>query len=58
MWLAALIVTVVYGAIAAVLALTGRRALEDALPPAPQETIENVKEDVAWVKTQTRSAQA
>jgi F0F1-type ATP synthase assembly protein I len=57
-WLAALIVTVVYGAIAAVLALTGRRALKDALPPAPQETIENVKEDVAWVKTQTRSAQA
>jgi hypothetical protein len=57
-WLAALIVTLAYGAIAAALALTGRKALKDAVPPAPQETIENVKEDVAWVKTQTRSAQA
>ncbi|MDO8212176.1 phage holin family protein [Conexibacter sp. CPCC 206217] len=57
-WLAALIVTVVYAAVAAVLALAGRRALKDAVPPAPEETIESVKEDVAWVKTQTRSARA
>jgi putative superfamily III holin-X len=57
-WLAALIVTVVYAAIAAVLALSGRRALQDAVPPAPEQTIENVKEDIAWAKTQTRSARA
>lgn len=57
-WLAALIVTVVYGFGAAAIALAGRKALKDAMPPAPQETIESVKEDVAWVKTQTRSAQA
>lgn len=57
-WLAALIVTVVYGAIAAALGIAGRAALKDAVPPAPEETIESVKEDVAWVKTQTRSARA
>lgn len=55
-WLAALIVTAVYAAIAAVLALAGRRALKDAVPPAPEETIESVKEDIAWAKTRTRSA--
>ncbi len=55
-WLAALIVVVIYAVIAAALALAGRRALQDAVPPAPEETIESVKEDVAWVKTQTRSA--
>ncbi|MCW2954168.1 MAG: hypothetical protein JWQ48_3338 [Conexibacter sp.] len=56
-WLAALIVTAIYAAIAIVLALVGRTALQEAVPPAPQETIESAKEDVAWVKTHTRSAQ-
>ncbi|HMJ01885.1 MAG TPA: phage holin family protein [Conexibacter sp.] len=55
-WLAALIVTVVYAAIAAPLALRGRDRLRAATPPAPQETIESVKEDVAWAKNRTRSA--
>jgi uncharacterized membrane protein YqjE len=56
-WLAALIVTAVYGVIAAVLALAGRTALQQAVPPAPEQTIDSVKEDIAWAKTQTRSAQ-
>jgi uncharacterized membrane protein YqjE len=51
-WLAALIVTVVWGAIAAVLALRGREELKEATPPAPQ-TVETVKEDVRWAKTRT-----
>jgi uncharacterized membrane protein YqjE len=51
-WLAALIVAVVYGVIAAVLALRGRDRLKEATPPAPQ-TVETVKEDVEWAKTQT-----
>lgn len=55
-WLAALIVAVVYAAIAAPLALRGRERIRAATPPAPQETIESVKEDVAWAKTRTRSA--
>jgi uncharacterized membrane protein YqjE len=55
-WLAALIVTVVYGAIAAVLAMRGRDRVRAATPVAPEQTIESVKEDVEWAKTRTRSA--
>lgn len=55
-WLAALIVTVVYAAIATPLALRGRDRMRAATPPAPEETIESVKEDVAWARTRTRSA--
>jgi uncharacterized membrane protein YqjE len=51
-WLAALIVTVVWGAIAGVLALQGRNKIKDATPPAPQ-TVETMKEDVRWAKTRT-----
>jgi apolipoprotein N-acyltransferase len=56
-WLAALIVAVVYGAIAGVLALTGKKEVQEATPPAPEQTVETVKEDVEWAKTRTRSAQ-
>jgi hypothetical protein len=55
-WLAALIVTVVYGAIAAVLVQIGRKQVQEAAPPVPEETIESVKEDVQWAKSRTRSA--
>jgi uncharacterized membrane protein YqjE len=54
-WLAALIVAVVYGVIAAVLAMQGRNRIRQAVPPVPEQTIETVKEDVEWVKTQTPS---
>jgi F0F1-type ATP synthase assembly protein I len=54
-WLSALIVTLVYGVIAAVLALQGRGKVQEATPPAPQ-TVETVKEDVEWAKNPTRSA--
>ena len=53
-WLAALIVTVVEAAIAGLLALQGRNKIKEATPPAPQ-TVETVKEDVEWAKTQTPS---
>jgi uncharacterized membrane protein YqjE len=55
-WLSALIVAVAYAAIAAPLALRGRERIRRATPPAPEKTIESVKEDVAWAKTRTRSA--
>jgi uncharacterized membrane protein YqjE len=55
-WLAALIVAAVYGVIAAVLAMRGRDRVKQATPLAPEQTIETVKEDVEWAKTQTRSA--
>ncbi len=54
LWLAALIVTVLWGVVAAVLAQAGRKALQAATPPAPQ-TVETVKEDIQWAKTQTGS---
>jgi uncharacterized membrane protein YqjE len=55
LWLAALIVAVVYGAIAAVLALQGRNKVQEAGPPVPEQANESVKEDVQWAKTQAKS---
>lgn len=54
-WLAALIVTVIWAAIAGVLALRGRDRLKEAAPPVPEQTVETVKEDVRWAKTRARS---
>jgi hypothetical protein len=65
-WLAALIVTVLYAAVAAVLALRGKKQLQE-IDPAPtrtigtakdaqQQSIDSVKEDIEWAKTQSRSA--
>jgi uncharacterized membrane protein YqjE len=55
-WLAALIVTAVYGAIAAFLALRGKDKIQEATPPAPEQTVETLKEDVEWARTRTQSA--
>jgi uncharacterized membrane protein YqjE len=55
-WLAALIVAAVYAAIAGVLALTGRNKVREAAPAVPQQTVDTVKEDVEWAKTQRQSA--
>jgi uncharacterized membrane protein YqjE len=55
-WVAALIVTVVYGAIAGVLALRGKSQVKEAAPPVPEQAVETTKEDVRWGKTRARSA--
>jgi hypothetical protein len=55
-WIAALIVTVLWGAVAAVLALQGKNKLKEAAPPVPEQAQQSVKEDVEWAKTQSRSA--
>jgi uncharacterized membrane protein YqjE len=55
-WVAALIVTVVYAAGAALLALTGRDRIREGMPPAPEQTVESVKEDVQWAKRRATSA--
>ncbi len=49
-WLAALIVAVVLFATAGVLALLGRRQVQQATPPVPRETVRNVKADIDEVK--------
>ena len=54
-WLAALIVAVVYGIVAFVLVKQGQARMKRAVPPVPEQTIETVKEDVEWAKTQMRS---
>jgi uncharacterized membrane protein YqjE len=54
-WAAALIVTVVYGVIAAALAVNGKSRVGEATPPLPEQTVETVKEDVQWAKTQLPS---
>jgi uncharacterized membrane protein YqjE len=55
-WLAALIVTVVYGAIAGVLALQGKNKVKEAGPLVPEAAVDSTKEDVAWIKTRAKSA--
>jgi MFS family permease len=54
-WLAALIVALVYGAIAGVLALTGKKKVTQATPPVPEQATESVKEDVRWAKTHAQA---
>jgi len=55
-WLAALIVTIVYAAVAGLLYVRGKDRVEDAGSPAPRQTIDTLKEDVEWAKHPTRSA--
>ncbi len=55
-WLAALLVTIVYGAVAGVLAMTGKKKIEEASPLVPEQTVDTVKEDVQWAKTRIKSA--
>jgi MFS family permease len=54
-WLAALVVAVAFGAIAAVLALQGKKRMQAAAPPVPEQTVDSVKEDVEWAKTRAAS---
>jgi uncharacterized membrane protein YqjE len=51
-WIAALIVTVVLFAAAGVLALLGKKQVDQATPLAPEMAVEGVKEDIATVKGQ------
>ena len=55
-WLAALIVAVVYGAVAGVLALLGKKKTQAGAPPVPERAITSTKEDVEWAKTRAKSA--
>ena len=54
-WVAALIVMALWAVVALVLAKAGQKASRQATPPVPQ-TVETVKEDIQWAKTQTGSA--
>lgn len=54
-WVAALIVTVLWGVVAGGLALIGREKLREMGTPVPEKTVESVKEDIEWLKHPTRS---
>ena len=53
-WVAALIVTVVLGAIAAVLALKAKKRMQEAGPPIPEQAIESVKQTMQTVKEEAK----
>jgi hypothetical protein len=53
-WLAALIVTVLYGAVAAGLALVAKKRIQQAGPPIPEQTIESVKQTIQTVKEEAK----
>jgi Putative Actinobacterial Holin-X, holin superfamily III len=57
-WLAALIVTVVYLAVAGLLALAGKRKAEEATPPAPERAQASVKQDVTAIKQGAKAGRA
>lgn len=56
-WLSALIVTVMWAAVTAVLAFAGKRKIQDAGPLLPERTIESVKEDVKWAQDGLKSTE-
>ena len=55
-WLAALIVTIFYGVVAAAALASALAKLKAATPIEFSETTQSVKEDVAWIKSGMKSA--
>jgi len=53
-WASAAIVGVVLLAIAGVAALVGKKQIDQATPPAPEQAIGSVKRDIDTVKTRAR----
>lgn len=50
LWIAAVIVGVVLLAVAGILALSGKKQVEQAGPPVPEQALESAKQDVNEVK--------
>lgn len=51
-WVAALLVGLAWAGVAAGLYVAGRERVSEAGPLVPEQTMESVKEDVEWAKTQ------
>jgi hypothetical protein len=49
-WLAAVIVGVVLLALAGIVALAGKKQVDQATPPTPERTVQSVREDIDTVK--------
>ena len=54
-WLAALLVAIVFGGVAAALAASGRQQIKLASPLIPEQAIDSTKESVEWVRTRIKS---
>jgi Flp pilus assembly protein protease CpaA len=54
-WTAALVVAVIYAAVAYALVLNGKKKLAEAGPPVIPQTTQTVKDDISWAKTQIKS---
>ena len=54
-WIAATAIGIALLLVAGILALTGKKELEEAGPPKPEQTLESVQRDVATVKERARS---
>lgn len=54
-WIAAAAIGVVLLLLAGILALTGKKEIEEMGPPKPEQTIESVQRDVETVKERARS---
>ena len=57
-WLAALIVTIVLGAVAAVLALIGKKQVDAGSPPVPERAIDSTKLDVEELKSSAKEGRS
>ncbi|WP_280245211.1 phage holin family protein [Nocardia abscessus] len=53
-WAAALIVAGALLVVAAILGLSGKKSVEQANPPIPQEAVESVREDIEVIKDRRR----
>ena len=57
-WLAALIVTVLLGVIAGVLALSGKKQIDEGSPPVPERAIDSTKLDVEEIKSSAKEGRS
>ncbi|MDQ4130514.1 MAG: phage holin family protein [Actinomycetota bacterium] len=53
-WLAAFIVAAGLGLVAGLLALTGKKQVEQATPPVPEQAVESAQDDVEHLKESAR----
>jgi membrane protein len=54
-WIAATAIGVALLVIAGILALTGKKELDEAGPPKPEQALDSVQQDIATVKARARS---
>jgi hypothetical protein len=57
-WLAALIVAVLYGAGAGVMAMRGKSNVQAGVPPVPEQATQSTKEDIEWTKQRAREGRS